>query len=55
MGTKMLKNEKLVKDIHDEIKVTGSQLKQKMQLIREDLLLELGEKNGNGKEDRHSL
>jgi hypothetical protein len=44
------KNDRIVKDIKDQIKTTGHQLKQKMKLIREDLLKELGEDTCEGKD-----
>ena len=41
----MSKNEKLVKQIKDEIEITGSQVKQRMKLIQMELLEELNDES----------
>ena len=45
---KMSKNEKLVKQIKDQIAITGTQVKQRMKLIQMELLEELKDENDRG-------
>ena len=47
----MFNDERIVKDIKDQIKTTGYRLRQKMKLVREDLLAELEERYDQRKGD----
>lgn len=44
----MSKNDKLVKQIKDQIEITGSQVKQRMKLIQMEILEELDNEKGHG-------